>query len=157
MKKKPPKILDYYVLIHSPTHERAVGEGYVPEQVLVAEKALGRGLTADEEVRHINGNPYDNRPANLEIISANAGFRTQFLGDETDEKPSRGSTRTFIPCRYQRVCWKTVRAPIAKKHGIYLPYHCSFQTEGDIYKCSHFWKFLEAEMEEKKEEERGSV
>jgi hypothetical protein len=156
--KKPTQILDYYVLIYSPKHERAVGEGYVPEHILVAEKVLGRSLTADEEVRHINGNPHDNRPANLEIISVNAGYRTQVLDGETDNKPRRASTKTFVPCRYQRPCWKTVRAPIAKDNGVYLPYICSYQTEGDIYHCSRFWKFFAAEWEEKKEEDkRGSV
>ena len=151
--KKPPKILDYYVLIYAPHHQRRVGDGYVPEQVLVAEKALGRSLTPDEEVKHINDDPHDNRPINLEIVSVNAGYRTQIVetGDDVIQR-STLPAKTFIPCKFQRPCWKTIRGPIAKKEGVYLPYICSFQTEGDIYKCSRFWKFLDQYMEQEKEE-----
>lgn len=154
MKKKPPKILDYYVLIYNPVHPRAIGTGYVPEHILVAEKVLNRSLSADEEVRHINGNPHDNRPANLEIISANSDYKTQVLDTDVD-LGSRKPNKTFIPCRYQKPCWKEVRSKIAKENGIYLPYYCSFQTEGDVYRCSRFWGYLEAEMEETKNKEES--
>lgn len=153
MKKKPPKILDYFILIHAPSHSRAIAEGYVPEQILVAEKTLGRELSADEEVRHVNGNAHDNRPANLEVISMNAGYKSQVLGVDPDGPSRRGSNKTFVPCRYQRPCWKTVREPIARTNNVYLPYLCSFQTEGDIYRCSRFWKFLDDEMQEGKIED----
>ena len=155
MKRKPPKILDYYVLIYNPKHPRAVGEGYVPEHILVAEKSLNRALTADEEVRHINGNTQDNRPTNLEIISANSTYRTQLVESDGPYVVARNrkANKTFIPCRYQRPCWKQIRSKIAKENGIYLPYYCSFQTEGDIYRCSRFWKFLDAVVEENKKKE----
>lgn len=155
MKKKPPKILDYFILIHAPNHQGAIGEGYVPEQILVAEKIIGRFLTADEEVRHINGNAHDNRPANLEIVSMSASYRSQVLGEDSDKPIRRVSNKTFVPCRYQRPCWKTIREPIAKANGVYLPYICSFQTEGDIYRCSRFWKFLDKEMQEGIVENKG--
>jgi hypothetical protein len=150
---KPPRIEDYYILLYAPHHERAVGDGYVPEQILVAEKTLGRKLTHDEEVRHINGQPHDNRPANLEILSVNAGYRTQTVEIDIDAIPRRTSTKTFIPCKFQKPCWKTIRGPIAKREGVYLPYVCSYQTEGDIYKCSRFWNFVDQTLEEEKEEE----
>lgn len=147
---RPPKILDHYVLLYSPHHERAVGEGYVPEQILVAEKTLGRSLTKDEEVRHINGQPHDNRPANLEIISLNADYRSQVLEENVNFALQRKAPKTFIPCKFQKPCWKTIRGPIAKKEGVYLPYVCSFQSEGDIYKCSRFWTFVDQALEEEK-------
>jgi hypothetical protein len=145
-----PKVYDYFVLVHQPKHPRAMGEGYVPEQYLIAEKELGRPLSPDEDIRHINGNTQDNRPANLEIISTNADYRVQGLVSDSDEK--RVSSGNFMPCKFQRVCWKEVRAPIARKNKVYLPWICSFQTEGDVYKCSHFWGYVEkARREEEKE------
>jgi hypothetical protein len=53
--------------------------------------------------------------------------------------------RTFIPCPFQKPCWKQVRAPLARKNKVYLPYVCSFQSEGDVYKCSRYWGYKEAE------------
>lgn len=146
--KPRSKILDYFILVYKPRHHRAVGDGYVPEQVLVAEEFLGRLLTPDEEVRHINGNPQDNRPSNLEIISINSDYRSQSLGDSGDIVEQRRSSKTYMPCKFQRPCWKDVRSQIAKKNKVYIPYICSFQIEGDVYKCSHFWKFLDKEMDE---------
>ncbi len=145
----PKKIVDYYILIYKPRHSRAVGEGYVYEQVLVAEKQLGRSLTPDEDVRHINGDTQDNRPSNLEIVSTNIDYRAQAVDGNTGPL-NRKSSRVFMPCKFQRECWKTIRGPIAKKEKVYLPYICSFQDGGDIYKCSHFWNFVEKDLEEQK-------
>ncbi len=142
-----PKIYDYYVLVYQPKHHRAVGEGYVPEHILVAEKALGRLLTPDEDVRHINGNTQDNRSSNLEVISLNSDYRSYGVGDDSDYSERKTSTKSFLSCKFQRPCWKEVRAPIARKNKIYLPYICSFQTEGDIYKCSVFWQYIDKEMQ----------
>lgn len=142
---KKPRIFDYYVLIYQPKHKRAVAEGYVPEQYLVAEKVLGRSLSPDEDVRHINGNTQDNRTENLEIISLNADYRSQALGN--DPAQGRKSSRSYMPCKFQKQCWKEIRGPLARREKVFLPYICSFQTEGDVYKCSHFWNYVEKEME----------
>lgn len=143
-----PKIYDYFVLVYAPHHIRAVQSGYVPEQILVAEKVLGRKLTPDEDVRHINGDVQDNRPVNLEITSSHADYKTTTL--EVGVAPiKRAVHKSFIPCRFQRQCWKEIRAPKAKKYGIYLPYTCSYQVEADIYKCGHFWNYLDKELEKK--------
>lgn len=142
-------IIDYFVLIYFPDHSRAVGEGYVPEQILVAEKVLGRDLTPDEDVRHINGDVKDNRPSNLEIVSSNAGYKVKSILDvpENDEQGAQRNSKIYMPCRFQKECWRDVRLPIIKKEHIYLPYICSYQSEGDIYKCSIFWKFMDKKME----------
>jgi HNH endonuclease len=148
--RKKVKIYDYFVLIYSPKHSRAFASGYVPEQILIAEKALQRFLTPDEDVRHINGDTQDNRPENLEIISANNGYRVQSIGSFQFDVPRKTSPdKTFISCKFQRQCWKEIRAPIARREKIYLPYICSYQSEGDIYKCGIFWTYLDKTMKEK--------
>lgn len=144
-----PKIYDYYVLVYSPKHPLATNQGYVPEQILVAEKKLNRKLTPDEDVRHINGNTQDNTPSNLEIISSNSYYKTQSVSYDS-EKSSKGKSKSFMPCKFQIPCWKTIRGPMAKEKNCYLPYICSYQEGGDIYKCSHFWNFVEKEMEQEK-------
>ena len=138
-----PKIFDYYILVYKPTHPRAVAEGYIPEQILIAEEVLGRFLTADEDVRHINGNPHDNSASNLEIISLVSEYRTLSVSHTDAVKLQKTSTRTFVPSKLQKPCWKEIRAPIARLNKVYLPYICLYQSEGDIYKCSHFWNYLE--------------
>lgn len=157
--KKPIRIQDYFILIYEPSHPRAFAAGYVPEHILVAEKYIGRSLSPDEDVRHINGNPHDNRQSNLEIISISNDFKTVSIdntGTISVRAPQNISRKTFVPCAFQRPCWKNIRAPIARKHKVFLPFFCSFQQEGDIYKCGHFWNFFEADWEEKhkKEEEQ---
>jgi hypothetical protein len=139
----PERVTDYFILIRMPEHPRA-SFGYVTEQVLVAETYLGRGLYPDEEVRQINGKPHDNRPENLRVSSGSS--RSVSLTEEVEKgiKP----LRTFVPCKFQKVCWATVRAPMARREKIFLPYVCSFQSDGDVYKCSHFWRFKETEIKE---------
>jgi len=137
------RIVDHFILIYSPDHHRAYPSGYVSEQVLIAEKYLGRNLFPSEEVKHINGKCHDNRPENLRVTSGS--YKSLSLTEEVEQK-SRAS-KTYIPCKYQKICWNTLRAPKARKHKIFLPYVCSYQTEGDVYMCGNFWTFRENEGE----------
>jgi hypothetical protein len=148
---KPSKIHDYYVLVYHPGHPANVGDGYVPEQILVAEKELGRFLFPDESVRHKNGDTQDNRLSNLEVVSASHGYKIVNLGDEHIES-RKSSSKTFMPCKFQKPCWNEVRAPIARREKVYLPYICSFQESGDVYKCSRFWGYIGKITEEEKKE-----
>ena len=129
--------MDHFILIYQPDHHRAYPAGYVPEHILIAEERLNRLLTDDEDVKHINGNTHDINPQNLKVVSGS--YRILALNGEADtgHKPSK----TFVSCKYQKPCWDKIRGPIARKHKIFLPYVCSFQSEGDIYLCSRFWTF----------------
>ena len=148
----PDLVEDYFVLVKIPDHPKAYPSGYVPEQVLVAEKSLGRGLREDEDVKHINGKPKDNRPENLYVTNGAGGIRIG-LSDESDVVSK--VPKTFLPCRFQKQCWLTVRAPMARREKIYLPYVCSFQSDGDVYFCGRFWGFKEAEITA--QEEQGEM
>jgi hypothetical protein len=58
-----------YVKIRAVDHPRADRHGYIWEHHAVMEEAMGRYLTADENVHHINGVRDDNRLSNLELWS----------------------------------------------------------------------------------------
>lgn len=66
-----------YVWIYMPEHHRA-SNGRVFEHILVAEEKLGRKVTRDEVVHHINHVKTDNRPENLEVVGRGEHVRNHF-------------------------------------------------------------------------------
>lgn len=60
-----------YVLVKSPDHPHRTAAGYVREHRLVMERVLGRYLERREVVHHIDGDPANNDPANLEVFASN--------------------------------------------------------------------------------------
>jgi hypothetical protein len=137
------RIEDYFILIRKPEHHRAYPAGYVAEHILVAEDYLGRELWPDEEVKHINGKPHDNRPENLRVTSGS--YKSLSLTAEVEQ--NNKNARTFIPCKFQKPCWNEIRAPKARKNKIYLPYTCSYQSDGDVYMCGNYWTYKEGESD----------
>ena len=58
-----------YKMIYLPIHPHCDGKGYIREHILVMEKYLGRYLTEDEIVHHIDENKLNNDINNLKLMT----------------------------------------------------------------------------------------
>lgn len=68
---KPAKADNHgYIMLWEPTHPNKSLKGWQYEHRLVAEEKVGRYLRSDEQVDHINGIKNDNRPSNLQVLTA---------------------------------------------------------------------------------------
>lgn len=75
-KGEPFRDKDGYVRVWAPEHHRADNSGRVYEHILVAEAAFSVQVTRGMHVHHINGMKHDNRPENLEVLTAAEHHRT---------------------------------------------------------------------------------
>lgn len=63
------KRCDGYIVVYKPSHPRATKDGFVLEHILVMEEKIGRIITRDEAVHHINHVRDDNRIENLQLMT----------------------------------------------------------------------------------------
>lgn len=61
-----------YEFKYVPSHPNANSVGYVREHRLVMEKIIGRFLTKEEVIHHIDGNKKNNTPENLMLFENNS-------------------------------------------------------------------------------------
>lgn len=88
-----------YVLIRvGKDHHLADVRGYAYEHRLVAEQEIGRFLDDREEVHHINGDRSDNRPSNLEVMSASLHRQVHRPDDCNKRLPSEENPEIKCAC-----------------------------------------------------------
>lgn len=84
-----------YPVLYDPSHPRAKSNGYVKEHIVIVERMLGRPLSENEVVHHINGDKTDNTPENLMVFPDNkAHMRFHWAerkASQTKETASRGA------------------------------------------------------------------
>jgi len=74
-------LLGGYWYIYSPDHPNRTKQRRVAEHRLVMEAKLGRYLERSEVVHHLDGNPQNNHPDNLELFQSNADhLRAELTG-----------------------------------------------------------------------------
>lgn len=61
-----------YLLRYKPKHPNCNSGGYVREHRLVMEQKLGRPLESHEVVHHLDDDPANNHPDNLQLFASNA-------------------------------------------------------------------------------------
>jgi len=89
------KLVKGYWYVYRPDHPRATKQRYVAEHRLVMEQKLGRLLLRTEVVHHIDGNPQNNDPANLEVFQANSEHLRHELKGRVPNWTPEGRKRTI--------------------------------------------------------------
>lgn len=75
---------DGYILVLVPGHPFKDRHGYMLEHRLVVETSLGRYLSKDEHIHHINGVKDDNRIENLQVMSNSEHLKLEWFNRETN-------------------------------------------------------------------------
>ncbi len=84
---------DGYVLVYRPDHPNARNNGYILEHRLVMAEEIGRPLTDEEVVHHINGIRDDNRLENLQLFESNAEHLAETLAGQIPNWSEEGKKR----------------------------------------------------------------
>jgi hypothetical protein len=102
-----------YWHVFMPEHHLANGNGYVLEHRLVWERTHRRRLTSDDHVHHIDGDPSNNKPANLKRMSKAEHMALHAVHDLTRQRRSAAAKARYAnpaerrkAAAYARKGWK---------------------------------------------------
>jgi HNH endonuclease len=84
-----------YWYVWAPDHPAKTEAGYVAEHRIVAERLLGRLLRRVEVVHHIDGDPKNNAPENLQVFSSNADHLRHELKGRIPNWSEEGRKKTL--------------------------------------------------------------
>jgi hypothetical protein len=100
----PSKKAGYYQFYDS-THPLAYSNGCVYYHRHVASLKLGRWITTEEHVHHIDGNPLNNDPANLEVLTPSEHHKLHKGSVEALEDTCSICGKTYVTTRvHQKYC-----------------------------------------------------
>ncbi len=92
------------------------GGSHVLEYRLIASRKIGRTLTSDDVVHHIDGDIHNNAPSNLKVMSRREHALVHFIGCRRPDKQKITKEQAHRAC-LEVVSGSTQRS-IAKKYGI---------------------------------------
>lgn len=100
---------DGYISVYYPKHPDASSNRQVMEHRLVMETVIGRRLTKDEQVHHINGIRNDNRPENLELIAPDNHTR---ITNQIAKKKRLGAAEELALMRAELAAYRQKYGPL---------------------------------------------
>lgn len=127
-------------------HPNATKNGYVLLHRIIMENHIGRLLTSEEVVHHIDGDRHNNNIDNLEIMD-----RREHSAMHTTEKYSHEPRFMELECAY---CHKTFIISNHQYHKESKNHFCSYSCNGKFYanitnnlkKSKNYKKHIKKEM-----------
>lgn len=125
-----------YVLEWAPKHPASI-KGYVPQHRLIIERSIGRILTDDEAVHHINRKRDDNRIENLQLMTRLAHMELHRIEDLT----------IFVHVNGAQLSWskacKAVGIDRSTARSRRLKFNLSHQEVIDYYIKHGRWHYID--------------